>query len=521
MKPALLMTTLLAGLAVVGCATQSTPVQTAETVPAETNNRVAVQPVQAGDSYYETAYARVKAREAEKAPQKAKNVILFVGDGMGISTITAGRIYAGQKQGLDGESYQLAFEQMPNVALSKTYSNDAQISDSASTATALVSGVKVNSRTLGLTKDARYSNCASSEGNAVQTIFELAEAQGLATGVVSTARITHATPGSTYTKSANRDWEDDASMGDQAAAGCADIARQLIDWPAGDGFEVVLGGGRRHFLPSDAVDPEYADQTGRRADGANLIDEWTAKSDDHVFVYDQAGFDAIDFKSNTRVLGLFEPSHMQFNLDRTKDSAGEPTLAELTRAAIDRVSMNDDGFVLMIEAGRIDHGHHAGNAKRALEDVYALDEAVKMALSLTDPEETLIIVTADHSHVFTMAGYAARGNPILGKSAYGIGSFAKGGDGLPYTTLGYMNGPGAVCSTSEAGEIVCNRPDITDVDTEADDYQQQALIPMGSETHGGEDVAFFATGPGSELVSGVMEQNEAFQVMAISLGLIE
>ena len=153
-----------------GCATQSTPVQTAETVPAETNNRVAVQPVQAGDSYYETAYARVKAREAEKAPQKAKNVILFVGDGMGISTITAGRIYAGQKQGLDGESYQLAFEQMPNVALSKTYSNDAQISDSASTATALVSGVKVNSRTLGLTKDARYSNCASSEGNAVQTI---------------------------------------------------------------------------------------------------------------------------------------------------------------------------------------------------------------------------------------------------------------------------------------------------------------------------------------------------------------
>jgi alkaline phosphatase len=303
------------------------------------------------------------------------------------------------------------------------------------------------------------------------------------------------------------------------AEGCKDIAAQLIDWPSGDGFEVAMGGGRRHFMTRDQADPEYDGKTGSRGDGRHLIDEWTAKSDEHVYVYDKAGFDAVDFSGPSKVLALFEPSHMNFELDRAGDEAGEPSLAEMTAAAISRLSQNKDGYVLMVEGGRVDHGHHAGNAKRALEDVGSLDEAVRAALD-TVGDDTLILVTADHSHTLAIAGYASRGNPILGKSASGVGAYARALDGKPYTTLGYLNGPGAICQGGD-GTDACERPDITDVDTVADNYQQQAIYPMSSETHGGEDVAIFSTGPGSELVSGVMEENESFHVMALALGLIE
>ena len=140
-----------------------------------------------------------------------------------------------------------------------------------------------------------------------------------------------------------------------------------------------------------------------------------------------------------------------------------------------------------------------------------MDEAVQTALDLTDPSETTIMVTADHSHVFTMAGYPARGNPILGLVNADEDGAPATKDGKAYTTLGYMNGPGAVAATG--------RTDPADTDTTAKDYQQQALVPLGSETHAGEDVALKAIGPGAYLVSGTIEQNAIYALMAHALGL--
>ena len=481
--------------------------------------RPAVQPMQANNAYYKSAANAVEARIEARGVKPARNVILFVGDGMGISTITAGRIYAGQKRGLDGESYRLTMETLPHSALSKTYSHDFQVSDSASTATAMVTGIKTKSRFLGVTADASYSNCASIEGARTDSLFDLAERAGLATGIVSTARITHATPASTYSEVPNRDWEADGNLRGGDAGECKDIARQLIEWPEGDGFEIAMGGGRAGFLRADEIDPEDADSKGSRGDGRDLMAEWAAKSDGHVVVTDQAGFDAQDFASDARVLGLFELSHMEYELDRAGDAAGEPSLAELTRAAITRLSQDEDGFVLMVEGGRIDHGHHAVNAARALEETDQLDMALAAALEMTDPEDTLIILTADHSHTMTLAGYPRRGNPILGLASASLdGSPLTGSDGKPYTTLGYMNGMSA-CRPVD-GKLDCTREDLTNVDTAAKDFRQPALVPMYSETHGGEDVAIFATGPGSNLVSGVMEQNEIFHVMGRASGLI-
>lgn len=488
--------------------------------------RSAAEPVQSTDAYYQSAAAAIDARITERGAKPAKNVILFIGDGMGVSTITAARIYAGQSMGVDGESYRLAMDTLPWAALSKTYSHDYQVSDSAATATAMTAGLKTNSGFLGVSSAARFGNCASVPGTEVDTLFELAARTGLATGLVSTARVTHATPAAAYAKVPHRNWEADSDMRGAASDDCKDIARQLMEWPAGE-FDLILGGGRSKFLPNTVQDPEYPERTGDRADGRDMMEEWAARSDAHLAIFDQAGFDGVDFSSPVKVLGLFEPAHMQYELDREGDAAGEPSIEAMTRAAITRLSQNPEGYVLMVEGGRIDHAHHAGNAIRALEDTLAFDAAIAAAIEMTDPAETLIIVTADHSHTLSIAGYPQRGNPILGlvtavASAEG-GSMAA--DGMPYTTLSYANGPGACRETGRDADdkpvFDCARYDLTGVDTGAPDFRQQSLVPLYSETHGGEDVAAFASGPGANLISGVMEQNELFHVMARALGLVE
>ena len=436
----------------------------------------------------------------------ARNVILFVGDGMGVSTVTAARILQGQRNGGKGEDASLSFERMPYLALSKTYSVDAQTSDSAPTASAMMTGIKTNQGVLGVTQKARYGDCASAKGEGVATLLELSEAMGMATGVVSTARITHATPAATYAHTPNRDWESDADLSAEAkAAGCKDIAAQLVDLPLGDGIEVAMGGGRSYFLPNTVSDPEDAGSSGRRKDGRNLAAEWASKPG-AKYVWNKAQFDAIDPRTTRRVLGLFERSHMEYEHDRPNDAGKEPSLAEMTAKAIDLLNASGKkGYFLMVEGGRIDHAHHAGNASRALSDAIALSDAVRVAMQKSSEKDTLIVVTADHSHTMTIGGYPDRGNDILGKVVSG-GQLARDNDGKPYTTLSYANGPGA----RAAGP----RPDLTAINTADPDFLQEAIVPMGSETHAAEDVAIYARGPGANAFHGTVEQNVIFHVMA-------
>ncbi len=441
-------------------------------------------------------------------PFKAKNVILFVGDGMGISTVAAARIREGQLKGGSGEENFLSFEKLPYVSLSKTYSVDGQTPDSAPTMTAMVTGIKTNQGVLSVTQKAKYGDCASARGQGVVTMLELSEALGLATGIVSTARITHATPAATYAHTPNRDWESDAELSAEAKAnGCKDIARQLIEFPYGDGLEVALGGGRSYFLPNTVSDPEDAGASGRRKDGRNLPQEWSKRAG-ASYVWNKAQFDAIDPRRTRHLLGLFERSHMEYEQDRPNDTGKEPSLAEMTAKAIDVLDNSSrKGYFLMVEGGRVDHAHHAGNASRALTDAIALSDAVRTALKKTDERDTLIIVTADHSHTFTVAGYPDRGNDILGKVVTN-GQLALDKNGKPYTTLGYVNGPGYRGPNA--------RPDLSNVDTAHPDYLQEATVPLGDETHAAEDVGIYARGPGAHAFQGVVEQNTIFHVMAQS-----
>lgn len=465
--------------------------------------------------------------------RRAKNIILFVGDGMGISTQTAARIFEGQLNGRPGEENRLSFETLPYSALSKTYSWDQQTSDSAPTMTAMSTGYKAREGMLSVNHLTPRGECNATvnRAHALKTILEHSAELGKSTGIVTTARLTHATPAALYAHIAYRDWEADSNQPVTAdgvpcrgaADAVKDIARQLVEVEPAvrKSLKVALGGGRTYFLPAqrdgaDAFDPEYPKVKGRRADGRDLTAEWlTTRGPGSAYVWNKAQFDAIDIAKTPYLLGLFEPSHVQYEADKEKDGAGEPTLSEMTARALQMLQKDRKGYFLHVEGGRIDHAHHAGNARRALIETIEFSKAVRYAMDHTDAKDTLIIVTADHSHTFTIAGYPSRGNDILGlvrdvPDTDGAPLAAsKDANGLPYTTLGYVNGPGY----RKGG-----RPDLTSVDTTGLDFLQEAAVPLGSETHAGEDVAIFARGPQAHLVRGAMEQNWIFHVMRAAFG---
>lgn len=495
---------------------------------------------QSGQSHITT---RIESQSEQAEAQAAKNVILFVGDGMGVSTLAAARILGGQRQGLSGEESSLSFERFAHTALVKTYNVDAQIPDSAGTMSAMMSGIKTNAGVVGVNAGVLMGNCTQVVGNEMATALELAEIRGLATGVVTNTRITHATPSATYAKSADRGWEDISDMSDIVIEqGCEDIASQLVNFKPNlearfpnadvDGIDVVFGGGRRHFLSADPGSADaavYGQDSGDRTDGRNLIAEWQQLYPDGRYLFDEASLDTLDTESQTAVFGLFSPSHMQYEADRAANPGSQPSLSNMVGKAIEVLDNNPNGFLLIVEAGRIDHAHHSGNASSALDETLELSRAVTVAQELTNAADTLIMVTADHSHVLTFAGYPRRGNPILGKvvSAGGT-SAALASDGLPYTTLGYANGPGfrdygdntdpdRTYSEAPLG----GRQNLETVDTQASGFHQEALVPLAAETHGGEDVTLHATGAGAFRVQGTIEQNVIFHIMNSALGLTQ
>ena len=435
---------------------------------------------------------------------RARNLILVIGDGMGITTLTSGRIFAGQQQGLAGEEYSLSFEQLPYSALIKTYNTDMQTPDSAGTMSAIMTGTKTLSGVLSVSPEVTKGDCVSQAGHDVTTLLEIAAHSGRATGVVTNTRITHATPAATYAHSVSRNWESDHQMPAAArAAGCQDIASQLISSRLrGESAlpDIAMGGGRSMFLPAGAG--------GERDDQRNLINEWQQAG--HHYLADRQALLQADIRSGAW-LGLFADSHLPYSGTR---GDAVPGLLDMTRKAVERLQQDADGYVLVIESGLIDHAHHEGKAGRALAEVAELDSTLAWLMSEVDFSNTLLLVTADHSHTLSLAGYPTRGNPILGvvvsndehghpqSQPYALE------DGGYYTSLNYRNGPGAVSLP---------RPGVNPQDTLDPDYRQQALVPLDSETHGGEDVAVYAQGPWAHLLGGTLEQHWLFHVMKHAL----
>lgn len=486
-------------------------------------------PEESAERWYRDGAMRAHDLGSDRA--KAKNVILFVGDGMSLTTVAAARIYDGQLRKQPGEENQLSFEKFPYTAFSKTYNTNSQTPDSAGTMTAMITGAKTRMGFLGVDQTPARGDCAAGLKTPLISAVTLAKSAGLSTGVVTTTRITHATPGATYAHSPERNWESDADMPDKAKSqGCKDIAQQLLAYATGTGVDVIMGGGLNKFLPPSATG--YPNTKGDRKDGRNLLAEWKKRQPETTFINTGSRLKQLDLAKTGRLVGLFNGDHLNYEHDRVNDKEDEPSLAEMTKAAISLLNRNGNGFFLVVEGGRIDHAHHSGNAYRALSDTVAFAEAIEAADALTSEQDTLILVTADHSHTMGFVGYPQRGNPILGK-VVGVSSeddepgLVKDLLGLPYTTLVYANGPGytGASSLQPAGsknfphnpggyvEPAIGRPDLTEVDTEHPNFMQEALVPSNSESHGGDDVGIWARGPGSEAVRGSLEQNVIFHLL--------
>ncbi|NWT05319.1 PPBT protein, partial [Mionectes macconnelli] len=433
----------------------------------------------------------------------AKNLILFLGDGMGVSTVTAARILKGQLQHGQGEESLLEMEKFPYVALAKTYNTNAQVPDSAGTATAYLCGVKANEGTLGVSAGVTRDRCNTTKGQEVTSILRWAKDAGKAVGIVTTTRVTHATPSAAYAHSANRDWYSDGEMPpDALEGGCKDIARQLVENIPD--IEVIMGGGRKYMFPKNASDVEYPHEEkhrGTRLDRRNLVQAWQeAKPPGKVAKYVwhrrellALNLSRIDFLlGESRHPGVLQPQLGALGRDPS------PVLGQLERPVMPPrmlLAPRDAG-------GRIDHGHHEGKAKQALHEAVELDRAIGLATRLTSARDTLSVVTADHSHVFTFGGYTPRGNPI-----FGLAPMQSDVDRKPFTSILYGNGPGYKIVAGE-------RENVSAVDFAHADYQAQSAVPLRQETHGGEDVAVFAQGPMAHLLHGVHEQNYIPHAMA-------
>lgn len=312
---------------------------------------------------------------------------------------------------------------------------DSQVADSACSATAYLCGVKANIGTIGVNGNVPLDDWEQSQNksNQVPSIARWSQLKNKRTGVITTTRITHATPTGSYASTANRNWESDHDISKDGVDPTLvdDIAEQLIRGDTGKNFNVILGGGRQKFLPKDVKDEEG--DKGERRDGVNLIEEWKEAKANLNSQYIWSRSELLDVNPDTDyLLGLFESSHCNYNLERDEE---DPSFTEMVEAAIKVLSKGNEGFFLLAEGGRIDHGHHDTMALKALDETSEFSKAIKRAVELTNSDDTLIVVTADHAHTMSYSGYANRGNDIFAAAG-------NADDDLPYSTLTYANGPG-------------------------------------------------------------------------------
>lgn len=277
--------------------------------------------------------------------QKVKNIILLIGDGMGLAQVVSARLTA------VGASGRLYMERMPITGYMNTHSAYHLVTDSAAAGTALATGYKTQNKKIAMSPDRER----------LTTILEVLKKKGWATGLVATSGITHATPASFASHVRSRYMEDK-------------IASQLL----GNKVNVLLGGGKEFFLPSD-------EPGSKRKDDRDLIEE--AKKQGYKYIGTKNELKRVKGKY---VLGLFQ-------MGALNTTPPEPSIAEMTKKAITLLNKNKKGFFLMVEGSQIDWACHENNADKSIRQTLLFDLAVKTAVDFASKDkETLVIVLADH-----------------------------------------------------------------------------------------------------------------------------
>ena len=425
----------------------------------------------------------------------ARNIIVLIGDGFGQSQFIAARTYSQQQLGQDLHLARL-MQRRCCLALVTNDTADALVTESAAAAGQIATGQKMTASAISMAADGKTP---------VTTIMELARRQGKATGLVTTSGITDATPAAFAAHVANRS--------DQAS-----IAAQQLAF----GVDVLLGGSREFFLPESAG--------GKRKDGRDLVAEARTAG----YAYAQTA-DELRAAASGRVLGLFNMSRMALEIDRA--GTAEPSLAQMTDDTLRLLSRNPDGFVAMIEGGRIDHAAHRNDAPATIHDTLAFDAAVGRALAFAEQHpDTLVIVTADHE----TGGMALIGNSKTSKNYVGMDSVALARAKMSFERLGQLWGKKPDAATIKRSVHEQLGVELTDaeVQTVLDDTLRKLdpanytyplihslafvlrpywRIGFASQTHTASPLFAVGHGPGAEKLGGMMHNTELFGVLREAL----
>ncbi|WP_244156024.1 alkaline phosphatase [Photobacterium angustum] len=294
------------------------------------------------------------------AADAPKYVFFMIGDGMGTAQRQISEYYLQQQNG--DEAQRLAINAMPVAGIITTHSANTLVTDSAAAGTALATGVKTDNGVIAM----------DPKGHKLRSTLDAAKDKGMATGIVTTTRLTHATPATFVAKNISRDNENEIAN---------DYLASNVDFFA--------GGGYRHFINGEG---------SKRKDGKNLVDGFKQKGY-HTFIGVDSSADFLAFHptNSQKVFASFASSHLPYEIDRKKD-LNTPSLAQMTSKAIETLKYDPDGFFMLVEGGRIDHAAHANDVSTVIQDTIAFDQAVKAAVDFYEhhKDETLIIVAGDH-----------------------------------------------------------------------------------------------------------------------------
>ncbi len=465
--------------------------------------------------------ARVTWEVFDTPAATAKNVILFIGDGMTIAHRTAARILSkGLVEGRYGG--ELAIDDMPHMALVSTSGSDSVVTDSANSMSAYTTGHKSCVNAMGV-YCARNKNTL--EHPRVETISEIVKRlRGLSVGAVTNTEIEDATPAGMVAHTRRR-------------ADYNDIVKMFYDVKP----DVMMGGGTPNFLPKSA--------DGKRTDDVNYITKFTDAG--YKYVTTKTELEAA--KGAPKLLGLFNPVNIDGALDRFFLKKGtvakypdQPDLTDQVSAALDVLSKNDKGFVLMVESGRIDKYSHSLDWERSVYDTIMLDNAVKLAKEFASRRnDTLVIVVSDHGHPTAIVGTYdddrpgqqlrdklgvynesvvpnypapnAAGYPdrvdVSRRLAFVFGAFPDYCDtGHPYLDGENVPAVAGPEKTFVANEKYCNQPGAA---------RRTGNLPLAANSgvHAADDVVLTAMGPGAELFHGRIDNTRVFRIMATALGL--
>ncbi|QBQ07052.1 alkaline phosphatase [Sporosarcina pasteurii] len=386
--------------------------------------------------------------------EKVENVIFMIPDGYSTAYATNYRLYKGEESVMDSHL----------VGMHRTYSANSEVTDFAAAGTAMATGVKTNNGVIGI----------DPEGNKHTSILQAAEKSGKSTGLVATSTITHATPAAFASEVESR-------------ANEAAIAPQLLE----NDVDVLLGGGKKYF-------------------SNELLNK--AQKNGYEIVSDAQSMS--NLKKVDKLIGLFAEDSLTPELDR--ETTNEPSLQEMTAAAIEVLSKNKDGFFLMVEGSQIDWAGHANDAAWAMKDTEAFEDAVKEALDFAKKDKkTLVVIASDHdTGGMSVGGYNQSGaNLDILKNVTATGDFMAA----------QLNE-----ERNNIQEVVLEHTGITLTEAEIKQIKQagnpalqinsiisrHALVGWSHTGHTGEDIPIYAYGPQAHKFAGLIENTDFPQLMA-------